>query len=108
MHREPSCGCTGKSVQQSVAGNLLLAVVVVDRDRVDRTGPGGKLGVEFGVFWNLADEHLVVGFFAVDEDRLPFRFVLLESLPLNNTLVHPNTGILVEFHFHTPALERLH
>ncbi len=29
----------------TVSGNQLLAVVVVDRDRVDRAGPGGELRV---------------------------------------------------------------
>ncbi len=84
----------------------LLAVVVVNRDRVDRTGAGGELRVQFRVVGYLADEDTLLDFLAVREDRLPLRFVLLEGVPFGDTLEHPDTDVLVEFDLHAMALDR--
>ncbi len=44
---------------EGLLGKDLFAVVIVDRDGVDRTGPGRELRVQFGVVWDLPNKHVL-------------------------------------------------
>ena len=88
------------------SGDHLLAVVVVNRDRVDGTRSGGKLRVEFRVLGHLADENAVLDLLAPLEDGLARRFVRLEGVPLGDTLEHSDTGVLGVLDSHGQRLVR--
>ena len=82
-------------------GDQLLAVVVVDGDGVDGAGAGGELRVEFGVVGYVADEHALLAFLAVVQDRFPGVLVPLEGVPLRDALEHPDAGVAVVLDSHT-------
>ena len=85
------------------SGDQLLAVVV-EGDGVDGTGPGGELGVEFGVIGYLADEHALLAFLALGQHGLAGVLVALEGVPFRDALEHPDAGVPVVLDSHTRAL----
>ncbi len=94
----------GSSASRS--GNELFAVVVEDADGLDGADAGGELRVELGVLGDLADEDAVVGLLAVDEVGLAVVDVLLEALPLVDTLEHADAGVAVVLDSHAPSYRR--
>ncbi len=84
----------------------MLTIVVDDADGFDGTDAGGELRVELGVFGNLPDEHVVVGLFCAVEVSLPGVEVLLERVPLVDTLEDADTGVSVELDSHTGTFRR--
>jgi hypothetical protein len=87
-----------------VSGDELVAVVVVDGDGVDGTGPGGELRVQFGVLGHLAGEQVRFDLLAVCQYRLAGVLVALEGVPLGDALEHSDTRVAVVLDAHTWCL----